>query len=81
MEILAFAMENAQDPYSTNEWEEFIGDNEFDEIVASAAHAKSQKGISAEHFSKLWSTDLESSQKTLNVITQRGVRNENYKPP
>ena len=72
-------MDNVQDPSSNNEWEEFVVDLEFDEIMASVAHAKPWKGISVEHWSNAWRIDMETSQNKINVITQRLVSTDNPK--
>ena len=79
MEIVACVMDNAPDPYSTNECKEFLGELDFDDIAASVAHDKPCKRISAEHLIKVWRIDMESYQKTLNVTTQVGVRTDNNK--
>ena len=79
MDISEFGLENAPDPSSTNECEEFSEELEFDEIAASTDHAKPRKGIYAEHWSKVWRIDMESAQKTLNVTTHKLVRTENPK--
>ena len=38
MEISEFGLDNAQCQYSTNDWEEFVGELDFDEITASVDH-------------------------------------------
>ena len=43
VDISAFELENTLYPYSTNEWKEFIGDLDFDDIVTNVANAKPQK--------------------------------------
>ena len=43
MNIQAFGPENAIYWSSTNEWEEFVGELDFDDIAASAGHDKPQK--------------------------------------
>ena len=58
-EISEFGLKNAPYPPSTNEWEEFIRELDFDKIAARSAHAKPQKVISAEKLSKVWQIDLE----------------------
>ena len=73
VDIFAFGLENAAYSSSTDEWEEFVGELEFDEITASASHAKRWKLISTEHLSKVWHIDTESAQQKINVTTQRGV--------
>ena len=47
--------------------------------MASAAHAKLHKVISAEQLSKVWRIDLYSSQNTLNVTTQIEATTDNPK--
>ena len=53
VEILESGLQHAPDPSSTNEWKEFVGEPEFDEIAASATPAKHQKGIYAEQLIKV----------------------------
>ena len=72
-------MENAPYPSSTNEWEEFVGELDIDEITARAAHSKPQWGISTNHLIKVWCINMESDQKTLNMTTQRELRTDNPK--
>ena len=79
VEILSFGQENAPDPYSTNYWEGFLGENEFDEIAANADHAKSWKGISVEHLSNVWHIDLESAQNTMIIKINIGLMKDNNK--
>ena len=79
VKISEFGLEEAPGPYSTNEWEEFSVEIDFDNITASAAHDKYWKSISAEHLSKVWRINMELSQKKLNVTDQRGVRTDNTK--
>ena len=45
--------------------------------MASYDHAKPWKGISVDNLRKVWYIDMESSQKTLNMTTQRVVRTDN----
>ena len=75
--ISEFVLNNAPDPSSTYEWEELVGELDFDEIAASADHSKPQKLISTKHLRKVWCIDLDSSKKKLNVTIQRGVRTKN----
>ena len=69
VESSEFGLENPQDPYYYNRWEEFLEELDFDEIELSEAHAKPWKEISVEQLIKVWRIDLESTQKTLNVTT------------
>ena len=45
------------------------GDLDLDSFFASATHAESPKGISADQLSKVWKIDLDSSKRTLGVTT------------
>ena len=78
-DILAFRLEDAPYPSSTNQWEDLLRELDFDEIAASTAHAKPPKGVSTEHLSKVWCINIYSDQKTVNITTQRGERTDNIK--
>ena len=67
VDILEFELENTPYPSSTNQWEGFLGELDFDDIVEIADHAKPWKVISTEHLSKLLCVDMDSAQNTLNL--------------
>ena len=52
-DISEFGLESAPYIFSTNKWKEFVRDIDFDEITASADHAKHRKVISLEHLRKV----------------------------
>ena len=79
VDILEFGLEDTSYPSSTNEWEGFVGEIDFDDIKASTPHAKNRKGISTERLIKVWHIYLESDQKTLNMTTQIGLSTDNHK--
>ena len=56
-----------------------MGELDFNKITVRADHDNPLKGISVEHLSKVWRINLGSSQKKLDVTTQRGVRTDNPK--
>ena len=49
----------------------------MDAFMASVAHAGKPKGISAEMLSNVWSIDLETAKKTLDITSQNCVHSEN----
>ena len=79
VDISELGFDNAPDPSSINDWEEFLGDFDFYEITESVDYAKTWKRLSAEHLSKVWRINMESSQKTTNVTAQRGVSTDKPK--
>ena len=50
---------------------------DLDEYMASAAHARDEKGVSAKELSKIWRIDLEAAEKTLGITSQRCKRSGN----
>ena len=54
-------------------------DYNLDDIMVSAMHADKAKGVNAEHLSKVWRIDVESAKRTLNITSQRCVRQDNPK--
>ena len=52
---------------------------DFDEIMASATHAKRSQGVDAEHLSKIWRISVDEAQRTLDITTQDQVHTDNPK--
>ena len=61
-------MENAPYPYSTNEWEKFVGEGDFDKIAASTAHDKHRKWISVK---------IEQGMAHRSGVRSKGTNREN----
>ena len=55
------------------------GDIDFDDIMASATHAKRSQGVDAEHLSKVWRITVQEAQRTLGITTQDKVHTDNPK--
>jgi hypothetical protein len=47
--------------------DDFFKEHDLDEILASAAHARPQRSVDAEHLSRIWQIDLDTAKKTLDV--------------
>ena len=56
-----------------------VGALDFDDIMASAAHAKRSQGVDAEHLSKVWRITAEEAARTLGITTQDKVHTDNPK--
>ena len=54
-----------------------LAEVDFDEFMASAAHAKPRRNTTAEHLSKVWRIDLETAKKTLDITSQNCNRVDN----
>jgi hypothetical protein len=53
------------------------GDIDLDEVMLGATHADKSKGIDAAHLSKIWSIDLTTAKRTLDVTSQGNKRVDN----
>lgn len=51
----------------------------LDDIMVSAAHGLRSQGVDAKHLSKIWRIDHKDAERTLEVTSQRAVRQENPK--
>ena len=53
------------------------GEIDLDKIMISATHADKEKGIDAEHLSKVWRIDLKLAERTLDITSQHSKRTDN----
>ena len=53
------------------------GEETFDEVFVSAAHADKARGVSAEHLSKVWCISLDAAERTLKVVNQKSLHKNN----
>ena len=67
-----------KEPLDDNFWEN-LGEVtrskiDLDAYMASSAHARPRKNITAEHLSKVWRIDLDTAKRTLDVTSQNCTR-------